>query len=161
MNPSHSLTIRQAEHGDIESLAPLFDAYRQFYKQPSDAEGAERFLRDNLERQQSVIFFAYTEDSSRPLGFTQLYPTLSSVAMMRVWTLNDLFVHPDARKQGVARALMNAAEAHARVTGAKGLQLSTAVDNVTAQRLYAAMGYVRDDAFLHYYLNISHTNSSE
>ncbi|GLI09619.1 N-acetyltransferase [Paenibacillus tyrfis] len=154
MNPSHSLTVRQAEHGDIEALAPLFDAYRQFYRQPSDVERAERFLRDNLERQQSVIFFAYTEDPGRPLGFTQLYPTLSSIAMMRVWTLNDLFVHPDARKQGVARALMKAAEAHARATRAKGLQLSTAVDNVTAQRLYAAMGYVRDDAFLHYYLRL-------
>ncbi|XOK59554.1 GNAT family N-acetyltransferase [Paenibacillus elgii] len=154
MTPSHSLTVRQAGHGDIEALAPLFDAYRQFYRQPSDVERAERFLRDNLERQQSVIFFAYTEDPGRPLGFTQLYPTLSSIAMMRVWTLNDLFVHPDAREQGVARALMKAAEAHARATRAKGLQLSTAVDNVTAQRLYAAMGYVRDDAFLHYYLRL-------
>ncbi|MDO3675946.1 GNAT family N-acetyltransferase [Paenibacillus ehimensis] len=154
MNPSHSLTVCQAGHGDIEALMPLFDAYRQFYRQPSDLERAERFLRDNLERQQSVIFFAYTGDRSRPIGFTQLYPTLSSIATKRVWTLNDLFVHPDARKQGVGQALMKAAEAHARATQAKGLQLSTAVDNVTAQRLYEAMGYVRDDAFLHYYLRL-------
>ncbi|MEC0213171.1 GNAT family N-acetyltransferase [Paenibacillus ehimensis] len=154
MNPSHSLTVCQAGHGDIEALVPLFDAYRQFYRQPSDLERAERFLRDNLERQQSVIFFAYTGDRSRPIGFTQLYPTLSSIATKRVWTLNDLFVHPDARKQGVGQALMKAAEAHARATQAKGLQLSTAVDNVTAQRLYEAMGYVRDDAFLHYYLRL-------
>ncbi|MGF9911078.1 GNAT family N-acetyltransferase [Paenibacillus ehimensis] len=154
MNPSHSLTVCQAGHGDIEALVPLFDAYRQFYRQPSDLERAERFLRDNLERQQSVIFFAHTGDRSRPIGFTQLYPTLSSIATKRVWTLNDLFVHPDARKQGVGQALMKAAEAHARATHAKGLQLSTAVDNVTAQRLYEAMGYVRDDAFLHYYLRL-------
>ncbi len=154
MNPSHSLNVRQAETGDIEALVPLFDAYRQFYRQPSDLERARRFLRDNLERQQSVIFFAYTEDRSRPIGFTQLYPTLSSIAAKRVWTLNDLFVHPDARKQGVGQALMKAAEAYARATQAKGLQLSTAIDNVTAQRLYEAMGYVRDDTFLHYYLRL-------
>ena len=35
-------------------------------------------------------------------------------------------------------------------TGAKGLTLTTQLTNVTAQRLYEACGWTRDDEFFHY-----------
>ena len=83
------------------------------------------------------------------LGFVQLYPLWSSTRTPpgRFWLLNDLFVVESARRGGVARALMLRAEQLARETGAVGLTLSTAVDNLRAQPLYESLGYVRDTGF--------------
>ena len=85
------------------------------------------------------------------LGFTQLYPSFSSVAARRIWILNDLYVLPAARGQGVGRAVLEAAKTHALATGAHRLDLSTAHDN-PAQKLYEAAGYTRDNHFHHYSL---------
>jgi len=133
---------------DLEALVPLFDAYRQFYAQPSDPEGARAFLSDRLKRGESVIFLAVAEGTV--VGFTQLYPSFSSVSMQRLWTLNDLFVTPDARTVGAGRVLLERAARWATETGAKGLTLATEVTNATAQRLYGACGWTRDEENLHY-----------
>jgi ribosomal protein S18 acetylase RimI-like enzyme len=45
---------------------------------------------------------------------------------------------------------MKQAEELARETGAVGLTLSTAIDNVRAQHLYELMSYRRDNEFLVY-----------
>jgi GNAT superfamily N-acetyltransferase len=132
----------------VELVAPLFDAYRQFYGQPSNLEGARRFLAERLRRAESVIF-AEVEDG-RALGFTQLYPSFSSVSMKPVWILNDLFVAEDARRRGVGARLLRAARDHGLRTGAARLALSTAVTNATAQAVYEREGWRRDTAFLHY-----------
>lgn len=128
-------------------LAPLFDAYRQFYREAADLAGAESFLKDRLARNESVVFLARIGE--RAVGFTQLYPLFSSTAMSRLWLLNDLFVVPDVRRSGVATALLERAKAWAAETGATGVLLETAVDN-PAQRLYEARGWERDREFLHY-----------
>ncbi|HTJ60081.1 MAG TPA: GNAT family N-acetyltransferase [Candidatus Saccharimonadales bacterium] len=139
----------RAELDDLDALAPLFDAYRRFYGQPSDLTGARVFLGDRFKRGESVIFLAVVDGAI--VGFTQLYPSFSSVSMKRLWVLNDLFVTPDARKSGAGRALLERAERWAAETGAKGLTLSTQITNLDAQRLYEACGWTKDDEFLHYH----------
>jgi GNAT superfamily N-acetyltransferase len=135
-------------------IAPLFDAYRQFYGQTADLEGARRFLLERLQRGESVIF-AMTEDGDA-LGFTQLYPSFSSVSMKPIWILNDLFVVEKARRLGVGTRLLTAARDHAVQTGAARLVLTTAVENRTAQSVYERLGWQRDTAFLHYELGLGH-----
>lgn len=73
------MNIRTATINDIDVIAVLFDAYRVFYQQPSDIESAKSFLRQRIEKHESVIFLA-NSDTGEALGFTQLYPTLSSVS---------------------------------------------------------------------------------
>jgi GNAT superfamily N-acetyltransferase len=138
--------------GDVSRLVPLFDAYRQFYRQPPDPARAERFLRERLEAGESVIFLALEGDA--PAGFVQLYPSFWSVAACRSWILNDLFVAPAFRGRGVGRALLDRARTHAEETGAGGMSLATQRTNATAQRLYEAMGWLRDEEFFHYELEL-------
>jgi len=104
-------TVFRADAQHLDVLAPLFDGYRRFYRQPSDLAAARRFLADRLAADESVIFAAALPEADGLAGFTQLYPFFSSVRMRRVWVLNDLYVAPGARRQGVARALMDAAHA--------------------------------------------------
>ncbi len=146
--------VRQAGPGDAELIAPLFDAYRRFYDQPSDLALARAFVAERLERDESVIYLA--ERDGRAVGFVQLYPLFSSTAARprRLWLLNDLFVVPEARGGGIGRALMARARRLGEDSGAAGLELVTAATNLTAQRLYESLGYRRDDAFLRYELGL-------
>lgn len=144
------MQITQATIEQIEPVAYLFDSYRVFYRQQSDLERARKFIQERFERQDSVIFLATKNEQG--IGFTQMFPSLSSVSMKRVWILNDLFVIPEARNQGVAKALMNAAKDYAISTQAVRIILATEITNTVAQSLYEAMGYRKLDEFYHYIL---------
>jgi hypothetical protein len=98
-----SAQVRKATAEDLNLLVPLFDAYRQFYRQPSEPERARGFLLERFQHSQSVIFLAF--EGAPAVGFTQLYPSFSSSAMARIFILNDLFVAPAARRCVTARAL--------------------------------------------------------
>jgi len=140
---------RPAEARDLDAVASLFDAYRQFYEMPADLALARRYLDDRFQRRESVILVA--EDASGALvGFTQLYPAFCSVIADRTFVLYDLFVTPAARGTGAGRALMEAAEAHARAAGAARLELQTAKTNVVGQALYESCGWTRDEVFYSY-----------
>jgi ribosomal protein S18 acetylase RimI-like enzyme len=144
--------VVQATPADVGDVAPLFDAYRQFYGKPPDEEAARRFLFARLSKAQSVLFIARIE--AKVAGFVNLYPVFSSVNLTRQWILNDLFVVPEARKLGVARALMGRARQLAEATQANGLALETAIDNHAAQKLYEGLGWNRDDEFYRYFLPV-------
>lgn len=154
--PMHErLHIRQALLDDLDTLTPLFDAYRQFYAQAPDPDHARTFLHERLALRESVIFLAGLDrgDTTEAVGFMQLYPGFSSVAARRLWILNDLFVTPQARHHGVGRALLARAREHARATGACRVTLSTAADNAHAQGLYESFGFARDTD-VHYTLPV-------
>jgi ribosomal protein S18 acetylase RimI-like enzyme len=137
-----SITIRRSEASDLDRIAPLFDDYRQFYGQPSDLQRARDWLRERMQRNESVVLLA--ERDAVTVGITQLYPMFSSVRTARAWVLNDLFVAADARRSGVARALLDAAALFAREDGAAGIMLETSRDNVPARALYIAAGWNED-----------------
>lgn len=145
------LQVRRAGASDIDLIAPLFDGYRQFYKQAPDLPLAQRFMGERLERADSVIFLAIEAAGDKPLGFVQLYPSFSSVHACPIWILNDLFVTPDSRGRGVGHALMERARKHATETGAGQLFLETATDN-PAQKLYESLGYVCENGTSKFYL---------
>ena len=87
----------------------------------------------------------------QPAGFTLLYPTFDSVELARVYVLHDLFVAPAFRRRGLARMLMETAHKFCASEGARRVDLSTAVSNLTAQPLYESLGYQRDRDFYSYY----------
>ena len=146
-----NIFVRHATVADLDRIAPLFDAYRQFYGQSPDLNLAREFIRERLEQNQSVIFLALGQDGSAA-GFTQLYPSFSSASAKRIFILNDLFVAPAARRCGVGRALLEAAADFGRSAGAVRLTLSTAHTNTSAQSLYDASGWIRDEVFRSYHL---------
>lgn len=138
---------------DVTRIALLFDQYRIFYGQESDLEAAERFLTERIRNNESVVFLAQHREGKEALGFTQLFPSFSSVLLRQIWILNDLFVVPKARRQGIASALLTRARDFAVETGAARLQLETAQDNHCAQATYEKLGWVHSE-FLNYKLPV-------
>ncbi len=145
------MTIQRVTIEQVDLVTDLFNQYRIFYKQASDIALAEAFLKERLSNNESVIFVALKHE--QPVGFTQLYPTWSSMRAAKNWILNDLYVEADQRKQGIGALLIKAAMNFAKDNGANYLALSTAVDNYTAQALYENIGFIKqqpDHAFFDY-----------
>lgn len=132
----------------VKEVVPLFNAYREFYNQPSDLEQAEQFLKERLQKEESIIFLAYLD--AQPVGFVQLFPIFSSVAMKKAFLLNDLFVVEHARKQGVAMRLIEECYVYCKNEDARYITLETATDNKQAQKLYEKLGMKIDQDVFHY-----------
>lgn len=155
-----SMEIKRITVSESGLVIDLFDKYRVFYKQTSDLVLAKEFIQTRLGNNKSVIFVALIRDDDKmiPVGFTQLYPTYSSVRAMKNWILNDLYVDTDYRKQGIGENLIKTAMEFAKENGAKFVELSTAVNNYTAQSLYKAVGFEKkepDTDFFTYRINLS------
>ncbi len=146
------MEVVRAKSEHITEVANLFDQYRMFYKQESNLNGAIDFITERINNKDSVIFLVKEEEQY--MGFTQLYPSFSSVSMKKLWILNDLYVTETARQKGVAQLLLNAAKKFAIESKAKALDLQTAIDNKSAQALYEKNGYQVDKEFLSYSLNL-------
>lgn len=93
--------------------------------------GAETYLHARFENDESVLFMA-ERAPGEAVGFCQLYPAFCSVFMARIFTLYDLFVTPEARKMGGAKALLAAAERYVEEQGGIRLELRTAKSNLPA-----------------------------
>ncbi|MDE2408469.1 MAG: GNAT family N-acetyltransferase [Xanthomonadaceae bacterium] len=137
-----TLSITRAGPAELDALSQLFDAYRQFYGQPSDVERARQWLRERLRFGESVVLVA--RRGVALAGFVQLYPMFSSVRTAKTWILNDLYVDAGARRSGIGHALLEAAADFARADGAAGIALETAQDNAAARALYRAAGWQED-----------------
>ncbi|MBL4631869.1 MAG: GNAT family N-acetyltransferase [Paraglaciecola sp.] len=146
------IDIRQATLKDMTQLSALFDQYRVFYQQQSDLKLAQEFLTTRIEKAESIIFVAETQQQIL-LGFSQLYPSFSSVSAKRTWQLNDLYVQAEYQNLGIGTQLLNQVKAYAKHTGAKGVFLQTAKTNTGAQKLYQSLGYQAQD-YLGYFLTV-------
>jgi GNAT superfamily N-acetyltransferase len=141
--------IKKATLGDLESLAPLFNAYRVFYEQENNIEAARHFLKDRILKNESEIFIGYSP-SDIAVGFVQLYPSFSSTRMKRLWLLNDLYVDHNYRGQGISKQLIEMGKQLCHDTDACGLLLETAKSNTIGNQLYPSTGFTLDNEH-HYY----------
>lgn len=144
------MTIIKAHIEHLDLIVSLFDAYRVFYKRPSNKDAAKQFLFERLKNRDSIIFLALIENKA--VGFTQLYTSFSSVSMQPIYILNDLYVTKEYRKQGIGVALLNKAKQLCRDNNYKGLSLQTETTN-PAQHLYESLGWEKDPDLQYFWTN--------
>ena len=142
------MIVQRFVEEDLKQIAKLFDEYRSFYNQSSDIQAATQFLEARLLNDESIIFVAKRENKC--VGFVQLYPTFSSVAMKRAYILNDLYVTENYRRDGVARMLMEQTFQFAKKHDARFITLETGILNTRAQALYEEMGMEIENTVKHY-----------
>jgi len=135
------MDIKQVTIKELEQVSKLFADYRVFYEQPYDIEIAQSFIKDRLTEKDSVIFGVV--DNGEYIGFTQIYPSFTSIGAKKIWILNDLFVSINNRQRGVAKLLINHVLEYSKITNRKKVILSTAYDNKKAQSLYEKLGFVQ------------------
>ncbi|WP_297575823.1 GNAT family N-acetyltransferase [uncultured Deefgea sp.] len=152
LNPepcASSFYLSYASILDLDHLAPLFNAYRQFYGCPDNVPEARAFLAERLATGDSKIYLA-RNSAGETLAFAQVFACFSSIALCRSWVLNDLYVQPAYRGQHVGEALLAQVEKEAQAAGIGMLMMETGPENVRAHRIYQKMGYAREMGYLHF-----------
>ena len=88
-------------------------------------------------------FYLIAEREGAALGSAMVTYEWSDWRNGNFWWIQSVYVLPQARRQGVFRALHAAIAERARAAGAIGLRLYVDLDNASAQATYAALGMQR------------------
>jgi GNAT superfamily N-acetyltransferase len=138
---SAAASIEVVAERDLGDLLPLMRGYCDFYEvSPSDERllAMSHALIADPEREGEQLIAR--EAGGRAAGFATLFWSWQTLDAGRIGVMNDLFVEPCARGTGLGAALIEACAQRARAHGAKALVWETALDNVRAQKVYAAAG---------------------
>ena len=131
------MKIETVTPNHLDRVVPLIAEYQRFYRVKTDLERTREFFRElTLPGNGKGILFLATDPHGAPLGFATLYFVPSSLSARTVCVLNDLFTVPQARGEGVGRALVAHAAEFARGKGFNSLEWQTEMANKTAQHLY-------------------------
>jgi len=146
------MKVFQANSSHIDQVVDLFDAYRVWYRKPSDKVSAKAFLLERIYAKESIIYVCENENQQL-IGFTQLYPIFSSTRMKRMWLLNDLFVHKDFRGLGVSKLLIQKAKEMAKSNNACGILLETEKSNDIGNKLYPSEDFELEENNFYFWAN--------
>jgi GNAT superfamily N-acetyltransferase len=125
----------------LDDAAPIARLLHDFNTEYDDftpgPEALERRARELLEADEIAVVLA--GDPPQGLALMRFRPALWKEALDCY--LEELYVVPDRRGQGIGRALMNAAMDLARERGAADMHLGTGEDDVAARALYESLGF--------------------
>jgi GNAT superfamily N-acetyltransferase len=145
-----TVTVRPVSaHSSFTEAAQLLDEYRQHYGANPCPDAVERWMREQVVAERMRVYVAGPGDQVRGVCTVAAVP--AALTLRTVWLLRDLYVDPDARRHGIARALLAHVAGAARDDGAHRLSLQTEAANGRALELYAKAGFepVTDVALLH------------
>jgi len=147
-----SIKIIIADQKNIIDISILFDLYRQFYKYKKDLKNSQKYIGERLKNNESIIFISLLD--KKVVGFVQLYKTFDSLNLNKKLILYDLYVLKKYRKLGIGKKLMNKSRDYAINNDFKRIELSTARNNINAQKLYESLDYIRDKEYYSYDLEV-------
>ena len=130
--------IRLASAADAPALGRLLHAFNvEFGESTPDEEAIAERAAPLIESGEITVLFA----GDGPDGFAELRfrPSLYTGALDAY--LEELYVVPKRRGQGLGRALLDAAMDVARERGAARIDLNTSVSDVAARALYESAGF--------------------
>ncbi|MBA2521866.1 MAG: GNAT family N-acetyltransferase [Solirubrobacterales bacterium] len=129
---------RRAQPADAPLIARMLHDFNTEFTDPSP--GAEVLTR----RVSAFIddgAMTYVLGGAGPDGFAQVSFRPSVWADEPVGYLEELYVVPDRRGEGIGRAIMDAVLELARERGAAGIELVTGEADIAARGLYESVGF--------------------
>jgi ribosomal protein S18 acetylase RimI-like enzyme len=134
-----ALAVRRATPGDAPQVARLLHDFQREYDEPSPGvEALEERYEELIRNKEMIVLLG----GDGPDGFAQLRfrPWVHSAGLHSY--LEELYVVPDLRGNGLGRALLEAAMETARTEGAEQMELGTSEDDVAARKLYESSGFI-------------------
>lgn len=135
------MNVNETVPGDdgFQSFVELFERYRAHYGQPPDQGRSQAWLTDATTTGPMRAFLARVDGVAAGMCLIAICP--ASLTLGEFWMIRDIFVVPQRRRTGVARALLDAVRAAAQQRAALRLTLQTEDDNDPALRLYERYGF--------------------
>ena len=135
---SDAAVVRRATPGDAPQVARLLHEFQREFDEPSPGiEALEERYGELIRNKEMIVLI--TGDG--PDGFAQLRfrPWVYSAGLHSY--LEELYVVPDLRGNGLGRALLGAAMETARAEGAEQMELGTSEADLAARALYESAGF--------------------
>jgi ribosomal protein S18 acetylase RimI-like enzyme len=126
-------------HYAFGQVTALFDDYRAHYGRLPSPQVTHGWPDDQLAQDRMTIAAAI--DGGQACGFITTTVMPASLMLGTAWSIRDLYVVPQRRRGGVARALLQHVIDDARAAGAHRVSLQTEAGNTPALRLYTAAGF--------------------
>lgn len=146
----NAFTIRFAEAADVDTILALIQELADFEREPDAVKTTrEDLLRDGFGEQVRFECFL-AEREGETLGFLLFFPTYSTWTGRLGIHLEDLYVRPDFRGQGVGKALLARSAALLRERGGVRLELNVLDWNTSAAEVYAHLGFKRSAEWFGY-----------
>ncbi len=137
--------IRPATPADVGTILRFVRDLAAFEREPDAVEATEETLTEALFGAQPAAEAVIAEDATGPLGFALFFHNFSTWTGRRGLYLEDLYVTPDARGQGVGTALLRHLAALALERGCGRFEWSVLDWNADAIAFYRRMGAVGQD----------------
>lgn len=131
---SEQPAIRSLTAADAGEWRRLYRGYADFYHRSVDDDMLAQLWRW-LEAGDIQGYAAVTADD-RPVGIAHWQRILRPLQAAPLAYLHDLYVAPEQRGRGLARALMRHTAAAARAQGCSLMRWATKPDNLAARALY-------------------------
>ena len=139
--PPRPLVIRDACDGDVPKLLEMFAELAEYEDLLHELHATEKQLSEALfgSHPAAQALIAELGNPQAVIGYALYFPTFSSfLASSGVW-LEDLFVRPAHRREGVGRALLAAVAARLRERGGERLEWAALDWNEPALRFYSSL----------------------
>ncbi len=129
-------TIRPLTPADRSAWDPLYQGYAQFYRVEQTPEMRARVWDWLMDPGHELRGIAASDEGGQLLAFAHFRPFARPLSATVGGWLDDLFVSPEARGQGLAEALIAAISAEGRSAGWSVIRWITAEDNYRARSAY-------------------------
>lgn len=134
------VTVREATPGDVPALVALMTAFYAEADFPLPEAAANRTFTALLAAPALGQIWLF-ESGGQPAGFVVLTVCFSMEYGGLRGFVDDLYVRPEARGQGLAAAGLAALRRAADVRGVRALHVEVGPENAVARRLYARAGF--------------------
>jgi GNAT superfamily N-acetyltransferase len=101
-----STSLRSATRDDVPLIAELIRGLARFEKLEQEVEMTDELLADGLFGDRPYAEVVLAEDDGRPVGFALFFHNFSTFLGRPGIYLEDLFVLPERRGQGIGRMLL-------------------------------------------------------
>ena len=129
-----------------------FALRRQLWSETSDAEHRADIAKLLDEAHRTVCFLARSDDGA-VAGFAEVSlrrDYVNGCSTSPVGFLEGLYVAPEARRHGIARALVAAAEDWATQKSCSEFASDVLMENVESQTVHAALGFSETDRVVYF-----------
>ena len=134
------MNVRAATEQDIPAIQELWRAFEQELPPPAHVVvDHEQELREIEQIVREEVAFLADDESGEPAGFA-----LARRKNPRLGFLSDLYVRPDARRGGIARALVREVTAALAERGVEVVSLEVGAANERARSIYSRWGFRED-----------------
>ncbi len=135
-----SLAIRPASHGDLPLIASLIRELAEYEKLTHEVRFDEAELGGYLFGERPYAEVLIGEVDGDPQGFALFFPNFSTFEGKPGIYLEDLFVRPGARGNGLGKALIASVAALAAERGCARFEWSVLDWNTPSIRFYESIG---------------------